>query len=76
MTVRGDYHRDVGGGFQAISQELYTEGALDQAGIETPTELEEAFCYIHNTLNKAIKMTTIVYLNGVECVRRVSEPAG
>jgi len=76
MTVRGDYHRDVGGGFQAITQELYAEGTLDPGGVEMLTERAEAFCYIHNTLNKAIKMTTIVNLNGEECVRRVSEPAG
>lgn len=76
MNVRGDYHRDVGGGFQSITQELFAEGTLDQAGVEKLTERAEAFCYIHNTLNKAIKMTTIVHLNGVECVRRVSEPAG
>jgi uncharacterized OsmC-like protein len=74
MNVRGDYHRDVGGGYQHIMQEIYAEGTMDQATMAKLAERAEGFCYIHNTLKHAIKMTTVVYLNDEECVRRVSEP--
>ena len=72
MNARGDYRRDVGGGFEHITQEVHTEGSLSKGDLERLTERAEGFCYVHNTLNKAIKMTTVVYLNGQEAVRRVS----
>lgn len=75
MNVRGDYRRDVGGGFEHITQEVHTEGSLSKGDLERLTERAEGFCYVHNTLSKAIKMTTVVYLNSEEAVRRVSEPS-
>jgi uncharacterized OsmC-like protein len=75
MNVRGDYRRDVGGGFEHIMQEVHAEGSLSKGDLERLTERAEGFCYIHNTLSKAIKMTTVVYLNGEEAVRRVSNPS-
>ena len=42
---------------------------------ESPTERAEGFRYAHNTLNKAIKMTTVLHLNDVEMARNVSGPA-
>ena len=37
-------------------------------------ERAEGLCYVHNTLKSAVKLTTVVHLNGREVVRRVSEP--
>lgn len=74
MSVRGDYRRDVGGGFEHITQEVFATGAIDGAAMASLAERAEGFCYVHNTLNKAIKMTTVVNLNGEEVSRRVSEP--
>ena len=56
-------------------QEVHAEGSLSKGDLERLTERAEGFCYIHNTLSKAIKMTTVVYLNGEEAVRRVSNPS-
>jgi uncharacterized OsmC-like protein len=75
MNIRGDFRRDVGGGFEQIMQEVHTEGSLSKDDLELLTERAEGFCYVHNTLSKVIKITTVVYLNGAETLRRVSEPS-
>ena len=75
MNVRGGFRRDVGGGFEHITQEVHTEGSLSKDDLERLTDRAEGFCYVHNTLSKAVKMTTVVYLNGEETLRRVSEPS-
>ncbi len=74
MNVRGDARRDVGGGFEHIQQELFAEGTVSADAMERLAERAEGFCYVHNTLKNAVKLTTVVNLNGQEVVRRVSEP--
>ena len=74
MHVRGERERTVGGSFQQIIQEVHAEGSALQKEIEELTEQAEAFCYVHATLRKAVKMTTVVHVNGVEAVRRTSDP--
>jgi uncharacterized OsmC-like protein len=74
-TIRGDSRRDVGGGFEHIAQEIHAEGTITPAQLAALAEEAEAFCYVHNTLRGAVKLTTVVHLNGAEAVRRVSEKA-
>ena len=74
MGVRGERERGIGGAFQLITQEVHAEGSASQQEVEELTEQVEAFCYVHATLRKAVKMTTVVHVNGVETVRRTSEP--
>ncbi len=73
--VKGEFRREVGGSFQSITQDVFVEGDASEAVMQKLTEKAEAFCFIHMTLNKAVKMTTVVHLNGKEVVRRISEPA-
>ncbi len=74
MNVRGDARRDVGGGFEHIVHELFAEGTASEETMAHLAERAEGFCYVHNTLKHAVKLTTVVHLNGKEVVRRVSEP--
>ena len=62
------------GGFEHITQEVFATGTIGGAEMASLAERAEGFCCVHNTLNKAIKMTTVVNLNGEDISRRVSEP--
>lgn len=73
-NIRGEFSRDVGGAFERITSEVYADGHLDRAAADTLTERAEALCYVHNTLRRAVQMTTVFYLNGVEIVRKLSQP--
>lgn len=74
MQAKGEFQRKVGGGFVSITQEIYAEGSASQEALEKLTEKAESFCYVHMTLNKVLKMTTVLYLNGTEVVRQVTGP--
>ena len=74
MHVRGERERGIGGAFQHITQEVHAEGSASQTEVEELTTQAEEFCYVHATLRKAVTMTTVVHVNGVEAVRRTSEP--
>ena len=74
MNVQGEFRRGVGGGFEHIVREVFAEGSLPPAEIERLAERAEALCNVSNTLKRAVKLTTVVHLNGEEVVRRVSEP--
>ena len=74
MNVRGDARRDVSGGFEHIQQELFAEGTVSEDAMARLAERAEGLCYVHNTLKGAVKITTVVHLNGQEVVRRVSNP--
>ena len=74
MNVRGDARRDVGGRFEHFQQELFAEGTASEEAMARLAERAEGLCYVHNTLKDAVKITTVVHLNGQEVVRRVSEP--
>ncbi len=74
MQVKGEFQRQVGGGFQHITQELFLDGDASEDVMQGLTEKAEAFCFIHNTLRNAVKMTTLIHLNGKEVVRRTSDP--
>ncbi len=74
MRLKGERDRRVGGGFQHITQEIYAEGPASEDEVRALSEEAEAFCYVHVTLRRAVKMTLVVHLNGNEVVRRVSEP--
>lgn len=72
--VRGEFHRNLGGGFEHVTSEIYGEGRLSDDQAESLTQRAEALCCVHNTLSKAIRMTTVFHLNGREAVRKVSGP--
>jgi uncharacterized OsmC-like protein len=73
--VRGEFARNPGGAFERITTEVRAEGTLAESEAARLTERAEALCYVHNTLSRALRMTTVLYLNGEEAVRRVSQPA-
>ena len=72
--VRGEFSRVAGGAFERITTDVYADGSLDVATAEKLTERAESLCIVHNTLRHAVRMTTVLYLNGVEAVRKVSQP--
>ncbi len=72
--IRGEFSRDAGGAFERITSEVYADGSLLAAAAERLTERAESLCYVHNTLSRAVRMTTVLYLNGAEAVRRTSQP--
>jgi uncharacterized OsmC-like protein len=72
--IRGEFSRDAGGALERITSEIHADGAVDSATAELLTQRAEALCYIHNTLSRAVQMTTLLYLNGQEAVRKVSQP--
>jgi uncharacterized OsmC-like protein len=53
---------------------VFATGTIGDAEMASLAERAEGFCYVHNTLNKAIKMTTVVNLNGEDVSWRVFEP--
>lgn len=75
VSVRGEFGRQVGGGFEHITQEVYAEGTASPAQLQKLCEEAEAFCYVYATLSRAVKMTTVLYVNRQEAARRTSTPA-
>jgi uncharacterized OsmC-like protein len=73
-SVRGEFSRAAGGGFERISVEVRGEGALPEARARALLEQAERLCYIHVTLSQAIRMTTTLVLDGRECARSVTGP--
>lgn len=74
MTVKGVFERTVGGGFKEIVSELHIEGDATADGLKELAVDAEGYCYIHNTLSKAVRMTTELYLNGDHVATRVAGP--
>jgi putative redox protein len=74
MTVKGVFERTVGGGFKEIVNEIHIEGDISLEGLEELAVGAEGYCYIHNTLSKAVLMTTELYLNGDHVVTRAAGP--
>lgn len=72
--LRGTFQRQLGGGFEHLLSEVYAEGSLSAEEAGELTASAEALCYVHNTLSRAIRMTTVLYLDGDEAVRKVSTP--
>lgn len=72
--VRGEFQRNLGGSLECVTSEIYGEGWLSDGQAESLTQRAEALCLVHNTLSKAIRMTTVFHLNGREVVRKVSGP--
>lgn len=74
VRVRGEFRRHVGGGFEHLLSEVYAEGKLSEEQARALTDHAEALCYVHATLSRTIKMTTVLYLGGDEAIRKVSTP--
>ncbi len=73
--IRGEFSRDVGGAFERIASEVYADGTLGADQAQQLTERAESLCYVHQTLRRAVSMTTVLFLNGEEAVRRTSAPS-
>jgi uncharacterized OsmC-like protein len=72
--VRGEFRRDIGGAFERITTEVLAEGSLAEGAAAALLERAEAFCYVHNTLNRSVRMTTVLLVDGQEAARNVSGP--
>jgi uncharacterized OsmC-like protein len=73
-SAKGEFSRVVGGGFERITVELRGEGALSPDAARAYVEKAEQLCYIHVTLRRAVRMTTILILDGEERARSVTGP--
>ena len=74
MLAKGIFERTVGGGFKEIVNELYLEGNILVEELQELAIMAEGYCYIHNTLSKAVLMTTELYLNGEHVATRTAGP--
>lgn len=72
--VRGEFSRAVGGGFSRISVELHGDGELAPEEAETLLHRAEALCYIHQTLARAVELTTALVLGGARLATATSRP--
>jgi uncharacterized OsmC-like protein len=74
VSTKGEFSRSIGGAFERITTEVRGEGALDEAQAQALLERAELLCYIHVTLRRAVRMTTVLVLDGVERARSESAP--
>lgn len=73
-SVKGEFSRTVGGGFERITAEFRAEGTLTAEQAQALVETAERLCYIHVTLRQAVRMTTVLIVDGVERARSVTGP--
>ncbi|SVB42222.1 uncharacterized protein METZ01_LOCUS195076 [marine metagenome] len=74
LMAKGIFERTVGGGFKEIINELYLQGNVSVEDLQELAAMAEGYCYIHNTLIKAVLMTTELYLNGEHVATRTAGP--
>lgn len=74
-TVRGEFRREAGGGFQRIACEIRATGSIDAGAAEALMARAERLCYVHQTLVAAVEMTTILVIDGREVGRHVEGPS-
>jgi uncharacterized OsmC-like protein len=73
-SVKGEFSRAVGGGFERITAEFRAEGSLTDDQARDLVETAERLCYIHVTLRQAVQMTTVLIVDGVERARSATGP--
>jgi len=73
-TVKGEFSRVAGGGFERISAEFRAEGSVSDEQAAGLVATAEHLCYIHVTLRQAVRMTTVLVVDGVERARSVTGP--
>jgi uncharacterized OsmC-like protein len=73
-SVKGEFSRVMGGGFERITAEFRAEGALSNEQAWALVQKAEQLCYIHVTLRQAVQMTTILTVDGIERARSVTGP--
>jgi uncharacterized OsmC-like protein len=73
-TCKGEFSRAVGGGFERLTTQISAEGDLEEADARALLERAEELCYIHVTLRRAVRMTTILLIDGVERARSETGP--
>lgn len=73
-SVRGEFRREPGRGFESIRCEIRAVGELSAATAEALVERAERLCYVHCTLSRVIEMTTVLVVGGTALVTRVAGP--
>ena len=73
-AVKVEFSRVAGGGFEQITIEFRAEGTLTDEQVTGLVAAAEHLCYIHVTLRQAVRMTTILVVDGVERARSVTGP--
>jgi len=73
-SAKVEFSRAVGGGLERITAEFRAEGTLSDEQARALVEGAERLCYIHVTLRQAVRMTTVLIVDGVERVRSVTGP--
>jgi uncharacterized OsmC-like protein len=73
-SVRGEFRREPGQGFERIRCEIRADGSLDSATAEALVERAERLCYVHCTLSRVIEMTTVLVVGNTAVVTRVAGP--
>ena len=71
MMVKGVFERNIRGGFKESVNEIHIEGDISIEGLE---DRAVGYCYIHNTLRKAVLMAIELYLSGDHVVTRTARP--
>jgi uncharacterized OsmC-like protein len=73
-STRGEFSRAVGGAFERITTEIQASGELSGVDAQALVERAEQLCYIHVTLRRAVRMTTVLVVDGLERARSVTGP--
>lgn len=63
MTLRGHFDRRISGSFDYLIYEIRLSGKDTPQKIKELAEKAEEHCYVHNTLKKAVKITSKISLN-------------
>lgn len=64
MTVRGHIYRETPSSFRDMIFEVQIEGNVTDGQIDTLARAASGYCFVENTLVKAIPIRTEVRLNG------------
>jgi uncharacterized OsmC-like protein len=73
--ARVEFSRAVGSGFERITVQIQGLGTLSTSEAQALVARAEQLCYIHVTLRRVVRMTTILVLDGVERARSKTDPA-
>ena len=65
MLMRAEFRRDLGGGFEHIACTIEATGSLPHDDAMLLVGQAEELCYVHNTLKRAVRMSTILNVSGL-----------
>lgn len=64
MIVRAHISQELPSAFRDMIFQVYVEGAISEIQLESLAREASAHCFVENTLEKAMPITTDVHLNG------------